>query len=111
VVTVGDIADVRRTFRDPQTHARVNGKVAVALEVSKRTGENVIATIEKVRSVVAAHQAEWPQTIQDSVQVSYSQDRSDQIRTMLSDLQNSVISAVILVMIVVIAALGVRSGL
>ena len=111
VVTVGDIADVRRTFRDPETHARVNGKVAVALEVSKRSGENVIATIEKVRAVVAAHQAEWPQTIKDSVQVNYSQDRSDQIRTMLSDLQNSVISAVILVMIVVIAALGVRSGL
>ncbi|NBP93926.1 MAG: efflux RND transporter permease subunit [Gammaproteobacteria bacterium] len=111
VVTVGDIADVRRTFRDPETHARVNGKVAVALEVSKRSGENVIATIEKVRAVVAAHQTEWPQTIKDSVQVNYSQDRSDQIRTMLSDLQNSVISAVILVMIVVIAALGVRSGL
>ena len=111
VVKVGDIADVRRTFRDPETFARVNGKTAVALEVTKRSGENVIATIAKVRQVVEAHQAEWPPTIRDSIKVSYTQDRSDQIKTMLNDLQNSVISAVVLVMIVVIAALGVRSGL
>ena len=110
VVTVGDIAQVRRTFRDPSTYARVNGKPAVALEVSKRSGENVIATIEKIRAVVTGEQLKWPTTLRESVKVSYSQDRSGQIRTMLSDLQNSVLSAVILVMVVVIAALGIRSG-
>ena len=110
VVTVGDIAQVRRTFRDPSTYARVNGRPAVALEVSKRSGENVIATIEKIRAVVKSEQLNWPATLRESVKVSYSQDRSDQIRTMLSDLQNSVLSAVILVMVVVIAVLGVRSG-
>jgi len=110
VVTVGDIAQVRRTFRDPSTYARVNGRPAVALEVSKRSGENVIATIEKIRAVVKGEQLKWPTTLRESVKVSYSQDRSDQIRTMLSDLQNSVLSAVILVMVVVIAVLGVRSG-
>jgi len=111
VVRVSDIADVRRTFRDPATFARVNGKTAVALEVSKRSGENVIATIEQVRAVVNGKQAQWPRTLRETVEVSYSQDRSDQIRTMLNELQNSVISAVILVMVVVISALGVRSGL
>ena len=110
VVTVGDIAQVRRTFRDPSSYARVNGKPAVALEVSKRSGENVIATIEKIRAVVTSEQLKWPTTLRESVKVSYSQDRSGQIRTMLSDLQNSVLSAVILVMVVVIAALGIRSG-
>ena len=110
VVTVGDIAQVRRTFRDPSSYARVNGKPAVALEVSKRSGENVIATIEKIRAVVTDEQLKWPTTLRESVKVSYSQDRSGQIRTMLSDLQNSVLSAVILVMVVVIAALGIRSG-
>ncbi|MGE4633872.1 MAG: efflux RND transporter permease subunit [Arenicellales bacterium] len=110
VVTVGDIAQVRRTFRDPSTYARVNGKPAVALEVSKRSGENVIATIEKIRAVVKGEQLKWPTTLRESVKVSYSQDRSNKIRTMLSDLQNSVLSAVILVMVVVIATLGVRSG-
>jgi len=110
VVTVGDVADVRRTFKDASSYARVNGKPAVALEVSKRTGENIIDTIEKVRQVVEEERSSWPEELRRAVKVSYSQDRSNQIRTMLSDLQNSVLSAVLLVMIVVIAALGVRSS-
>ncbi|MBP09078.1 MAG: MFS transporter [Acidiferrobacteraceae bacterium] len=110
VVRVGNIAEVRRTFKDPSSFARVNGRPAVALEVSKRSGENVIETIEKVRHVVEQESALWPEALRQSVRISYSQDRSDHIRTLLSDLQNSVVSAVLLVMIVVIAALGIRSA-
>ena len=110
VVRVGNIADVRRTFKDPMTHARVNGRPAVALEVSKRSGENVIATIEQVRELVEAERARWPEELRAAVSVTYSQDRSDHIRTLLNDLQNSILSAVILVMVVVIAALGIRSA-
>lgn len=110
VVTLGDIAEVRRTFKDPTSFARVNGKPAVALEVSKRTGENIIETIERVRDVVAAEQAAWPPALRDNLQVSYSQDRSNQIRTMLLDLQNNVLSAILLVMVVVVAALGMRTA-
>ncbi|HJP45249.1 MAG: efflux RND transporter permease subunit [Arenicellales bacterium] len=110
VVRVGNIAEVRRTFKDPTSLARVNGSSAVALEVSKRSGENVIETIESVRSIVKEESALWPETLRQAVTVSYSQDRSDHIRTLLNDLQNSVMSAVLLVMIVVIAALGIRSA-
>ena len=60
VVTFGDVASVRRTFKDPTGFARVNGRPAVSLEVSKRVGENIIETSEKVRAVVAAEQALWP---------------------------------------------------
>ncbi|GIT20300.1 MAG: hypothetical protein CM1200mP39_31060 [Dehalococcoidia bacterium] len=104
-----EIADVRRTFKDPMSYARVNGRPAVALEVSKRSGENVIATIEQVRELVEAERARWPEEYA-LVSVTYSQDRSDHIRTLLNDLQNSILSAVILGMVVVIAALGIRSA-
>lgn len=110
VVRVGNIAEVRRTFKDPMSYARVNGRSSVALEVSKRSGENVIATIERVRELVEAERARWPEGLRAAVSVTYSQDRSDHIRTLLNDLQNSILSAVILVMIVVIAALGIRSA-
>lgn len=110
VVTLGDIAEIRRTFKDPSGFARVNGKPAIALEISKRTGENIIATIESVRKVVQEEQDAWPQTLRDNIQVSFSQDRSSQIRTMLVDLQNNVLSALLLVMIVVVAALGLRTA-
>jgi len=110
VILLSDIAEVRRSFKDPENFARVEGQPAIALEVSKRTGENIIETIERVRRVVEEERASWPRELQDVLHVAYSQDKSDQIRIMLSDLQNNVIAAVLLVMIVVVAALGPRTA-
>jgi multidrug efflux pump len=106
VVTLGDITSVRRTFKDATSKARVNGKPAITLEVKKRIGENVIETLDQVRAIVAERQVEWP----SGVHVSFMQDKSKQIKTMLTDLQNNVISAILLVMVVVIGALGLRSA-
>ena len=105
-ITVRDIASVRRTFKDRVTTARVNGKPALSLEVSKRTGENIIDTTNAVRRAVEAERAHWP----PGVEVRFSQDRSGDIRTMLKDLENNVTSAILLVMIIVVGALGLRSG-
>ncbi|WP_417515062.1 efflux RND transporter permease subunit [Minwuia sp.] len=107
VVTLADVSTIRRTFKDVENFARLDGKPAVALEVKKRLGANIIDTIDQVRTLVDATSTQWPA----GVEVSFSQDRSEQIRTMLTDLQNNVISAVLLVMIVVVAALGLRSAL
>ncbi len=106
VITFRDIGTIRPTFEDREGYARINGQPAIALEVSKRVGSNIIETIEKVRALVEAERAGWP----DEVQVFYSQDKSSNIRTMLSDLQNNVLAAILLVMVVVVAALGLRSG-
>ena len=107
VVKFRDIASIRRNFRDRETLARVNGQPAVTLEISKRTGENIIETVDKVRDAVAVERAAWPET----VTVTFSQDKSARIKDMLRDLQNNVLSAVLLVMIAVVAALGLRSGI
>lgn len=109
-ITLGDISELRRGFKDPSTFARVGGQPAIALEISKRTGENIIDTVELVREIVESRRAEWPQTLQQSVQVGYLQDKSDNIRLMLTDLQNNVLSAVLLVMVIVVAALGIRTA-
>ncbi len=106
VVTFGDVATVRRTFKDPTSFARVNGRPAISLEITKRVGENVIETIDKVRAIVAEEQATWPQ----GVEVSFSQDKSKDVKDMLSDLQNNVLSAVLLVMVVIVAVLGLRTA-
>tara|TARA_Y100001934_G_scaffold259443_2_gene330727 strand:+ start:3702 stop:6872 length:3171 start_codon:yes stop_codon:yes gene_type:complete len=106
VVTVADITTVRRAFKDATAFARFDGKAAIALEIKKRLGENVIDTIKDVRRVTQEEADEWP----DAIKVSFIQDQSVQIRNMLTDLQNNVLAAVILVMIVVIGALGVRSA-
>ena len=106
VVKLRDVAEIRRNFKDPENFARLNGERAIALEIVKRSGENIIDTIDQVREIVEHERQFWP----DAVKVTYTQDRSDQIKTMLSDLQNNVISAILLVMIVIVAALGVRAA-
>jgi len=107
VVTLGDVAQLRRTFKDPLSFARVNGEPAVTLDVSKRIGANIIETIDGVRAIVDRAKPMLP----DGLSVSISQDKSADIKRMLDDLQNNVLSAVLLVMIVVVGVLGMRSGL
>jgi len=107
VVTFKDVASLRRTFKDPNSFARIDGQPALALEISKRSGANIIETIENVRAVVEQTKQGW----QGAVEVSYLQDKSDRIRTMLGDLENNVLTAVILVMIVIVAALGTRPAI
>ena len=106
VITFQDVAVARRAFKDPTGFARVNGQPAVTLEISKRIGTNIIDTLAQVRALVEAEREHWPA----GLQVNYSQDKSEDIRTMLKDLQNNVVAAVLLVMIVVIAALGLRTA-
>ncbi len=105
-VTFADVATVRRTFKDPQGYARLNGDRTVALEISKRVGANIIEVVDSVRELVAESRQSWPETLE----VEFTQDNSEQVRTMLQDLQNNVLTAVLLVMIVVLAALGMRSA-
>ncbi len=107
VVTFGDVATIRRTFEDPSSFARINGQPALALEVTKRSGANIIDTVAEVRAVVDELRVDWP----DSVEVTYLQDQSKQVKDMLSDLEANVIAAVILVMIVIVLALGLRSAI
>ena len=107
VITLNDIAEIRRGFKDVQNVAKMNGKPAVVLGVSKRTGANIIETVAQIRELVAKEQPYWPQ----GIEVAFSQDNSNQIMTMLSDLQNNVIFAIILVTIVVLAIMGLRNSL
>lgn len=106
VVTVGDIAEIRRTFKDPTTFTRVNGRPAITIDVVKRIGENIIINNEAVRQVVASASADWPET----VRVDYLLDQSSFIFEVLGGLNVSIITAILCVMIVVIASLGFRSA-
>lgn len=107
IVRVRDLAEIRPTLKDPETVTRLDGKAAVAIEVSKRIGANLIDTVDKVKAITEAAQKQMPA----GVVVSFSQDKSTTIRQMLSDLQNSVLTAVVLVFIVILYALSVRSSI
>jgi len=103
VITFADVAQIRRTFKDPSSFVRVNGLPTISLEVVKRPGENIIDTVDKVKNLIAEF---WP----NNIKVSYAGDSSKDVKIMLTDLQNNVLSAVLLVVIVIIAVLGMRSA-
>jgi multidrug efflux pump len=106
-VTLGDLAEIKPTFKDATSVTRVNGKPAMTVEVSKRTGANLIETVDAVKATVAALQKTWP----EAVHVTFTQDKSKIIRQMLADLQNSVATGVLLVAVVILFALGFRASL
>jgi multidrug efflux pump len=106
-VTLGDLAEIKPTFKDATSVTRVNGKPAMTIEVSKRTGANLIETVDAVKATVATLQKTWP----EAVQVTFTQDKSKIIRQMLADLQNSVLTGVLLVAVVILFALGFRASL
>jgi multidrug efflux pump len=107
VVHFKDIAQVRRTYKDAESIARLNGKPAMAIEVIQRSRANIIATIDEVNSIIEEERAYWP----PGVEIVASRDKSDDVNNMLSELQNNVLVAVLLVFIVIIGILGIRSAL
>ncbi|MDX1459244.1 MAG: efflux RND transporter permease subunit, partial [Marinobacter sp.] len=107
VVTFGDVAMLQRTFKDPAGYARINGEPALVLEISKRTGANIIETVEEVKALIEAAGPELP----DELEVRYIMDQSTEVRDILSDLLNNVLTAIVLVIILIIAAMGPRSAL
>jgi len=106
VVVFNDVASISRTFKDPDSFARLDGQPTLVLEVKKRLGANIIETVEAVRAAIELDRAGLPPTLE----IGFHQDKSEQTRTMLFDLQNNVISGVVLVMIVIMAAMGIRSS-
>ncbi|MFZ1989343.1 MAG: efflux RND transporter permease subunit [Alphaproteobacteria bacterium] len=106
VVTLGQVADIRRTFWDRTSFARLNGKPGISINVTKRSGGNIINTVKAVRAAVAQAEAVYPQTLN----ITYSGDASRWIYTQIGSLESALITAIVLVMIVVVASLGLRSA-
>lgn len=106
-VTLSDVADIRRTYKDASSFASFNGQPSLQIQIIKRSGANILDTANFVRELIAEEQSGWPET----VNVRITSDTSELIGDQLGQLQNSIITAVVLVMIIVVAALGWRSAL
>lgn len=111
VVTLGDLAEINLTFEDREATARFNGSETVALQVVKRKGFNLIDTATLIKEIVAEKSADWPEGLIAAVDVGTSNDQSRVVNSMVQQLQGSVFTAIALVMIVVLAALGLRAAL
>jgi multidrug efflux pump len=107
VIKLGDVADVRRTFKDANTITRVNGKPAISIEVNKRAGSNMIDVANAVRAVMAEERKHLP----PGIELITTFDQSPFSLQMVSELEGNILAALVLVLVVVVAALGTRSAL
>jgi len=106
IVRVRDVAVAFNTFKDPTDIARIQGRSTVTLEVRKRLGSNVIDVIDRVKAETLHHKKTWS----NSIILDFVSDESVKTKLRLSDLQNSVMTSTLLVMIVVLCTLGIRSA-
>lgn len=107
VVYLRDIATIKDTFKDPDSLARVDGKPAIVMTISKRAGENIISMSDEVRRVLAATQAKLP----PGTDIVILSDEADFVRDMVSELENSILSGLILVLACIFLFMGVRNAM
>jgi multidrug efflux pump len=107
VIRARDLATLRASFTDAESITRLDGQKAIAVEVKKRVGANLIETVDQVKAVAD----QFASVMRASVTVSYSQDKSVMIRDLLDELQNHVLVAIILVFIVVLYTLSGRASI
>ncbi len=105
-IYVRDVATVDFGFKEQDSYARLDRTPVVTLGISKRSGENIIETSRAVRAVIEEMQPEFP----PGTVVKITSDQSEDIRDIVSSLENNIISGLILVVGVLLFFLGVRTA-
>ncbi|MBI1387424.1 MAG: AcrB/AcrD/AcrF family protein [bacterium] len=106
-IYITDVARLEDGFEEPKTKARYNGQDAVTVDVVKRSGENIIPIADQVKALIAEYEHAMP----EGTHFAIVSDQSRDIRTMVSDLENSILSGLILVVAVVFFAMGLRNSM
>ncbi len=105
-VHLRDVATVTFGIKDRETISRVGGKDAVTLVVKKRSGENIIHIAEEVRAAVERMRPYFPA----DTEITIVADQSIQIRDMVTELENNILSGLLLVIAVLLAFFGFRNA-
>ena len=106
-VYLRDVADISFTDADTTSYARQNNQPVVMLDVKKRAGANIINAIDQIKVVVEGLQKSFPK----NMKLTYTNDQSIMIRSQISNLENSIVFGVILVVFVLLFFLGLRNAL
>ena len=101
-----DIATVKYGYKERTSYARSDGYPVISLDVIKRKGKNLLAAADELKIVLAQEVNELP----SDLKVSLFNDQSVNTRNEVSNLENSIISGVILVILVLLFFLGLRNA-
>jgi len=109
IVYLKDIADIVYGFKDLESYARLDKKSVVSLQVVKKSGENLLSAIDNLFEKIESAQASG--ALPEDLSITYTNDQSEQVRSQLSNLENSLILGVIFVILVLFFFLGTRNSL
>ncbi len=109
IVYLRDVAEVRDAYAEPTSYARLDDQPVVSLQVVKNAGDNLLSATENIFHVLDA--ARQSGRIPPDLSITITNDQSEEIRNQLSNLENSVIMAVILVILVLYLFLGLKNAL
>ena len=105
-VYLKDVARVVDGFKEEESRSRLDGREAVNVAVKKRSGENIIAITDRMDRVIEEARKGWP----PGTRITKVMDKAKDIRAMVADLENNILSGLILVVLVLLFAMGVRNA-
>ena len=106
-IYVRDVAQVTYGYKERQTYARKNGTESITLPVKKRSGSNIIEISDKVKDILKNNEGVIP----DGVTYSITSDQSDHIKNTVHELENGIITGVLLVMLILFFFMGIKNSL
>lgn len=105
-IVLKDIAEVKYTFEDRTSYARSDGDPVISLDVIKRRGQNLLSAADKIKVILEDVKEQLPADLK----ISLFNDQSENTRNEVNNLENSIISGVILVVLVLLFFLGLRNA-
>ena len=108
IVYLRDVAQIEDTFKDRTSYARSKNLPVITINVTKRSGENLLDAADKIKEII---QTTKSNRFPSNVEISITNDQSKQTRTQVSDLENSIIFGMILVVLVLMFFMGFRNAL
>lgn len=100
-----DVAEVSDTYKDLSSISRLNGEVCVSVSIKKRSGVNSVKLIDSVREVTSSY------TMPAGLKLTEVTDESDDVRMMVEELENNIVTGFILVILVLLVVMGLRNSL
>ncbi|MFH1113334.1 MAG: efflux RND transporter permease subunit [Pseudomonadota bacterium] len=105
-VYLRDVATIHDHYKDPTTRSRISGRKSVTIEVTKRSGENIVQINDRIKALVHQMRSQLP----PSLKIDLTSDMSQDVRLLISDLENNILSGLVLVLAVVFVFIGGRSA-
>lgn len=109
IVYLKDVGFVVYGFAERDSYSRLEKNPVVSLQVVKKSGENLLSTIEQVINII--NESKEANIIPENLVISITQDQSEMVKMQLSNLENSILLGMIFVIIVLFLFLGTRNSL